>query len=165
MYTDFNKLKESLTEATLLFLTNDEQRIPLPVEEPPVEPDPETYYDLTDENDPIVIRVNEAIIKACAEIDSYLRGRFTLPVSETPIVIEELANRKTIKRLLERRHKTDMPEAILIQDKEDTKYLMEIQKGNINPGITEQEDRSGSIITTNQTTKQKIFTDDYLKDY
>ncbi|MBX2975436.1 MAG: DUF1320 family protein [Ignavibacteriaceae bacterium] len=158
MYTDINKIVESLTLAVFLNLMNDEQRTPKSSEN-------EDGYDLTDDTDILVIRTNDLISKSDREIDSYLRNRYNLPLNNTPSEIEELSTRKTIKRMFERRHRTDMPDSIITQDSVDNKYLISIQKGDVNPDIPEQLSNADNIIKSNKSRKRKKFTDDYLRDY
>ena len=152
MYTTIAKILEAgLTTQELIHLAENDGRL-------------EAAIDFDDTADALVVRVNSFIAKADAWIDSYLAARTTVPLTTVPVIIEDLSTRRTIFLLTESRHRKDMPESLILSNKEDIKYLTEVQKGNVNPGITETA-AAADFIKTNHTGKLKTFSDEYMEDH
>ncbi len=154
MYTNINKILEAgLTKQELVYLAENDGRT-------------EAEINFADNSDPLVIRVNSFIGKADAWIDSYISARTSVPLTTVPTIIEDLSTRRTIYLLTESRHRKDMPESLILSNKEDIKYLEQVQKGNVNPGLLiDASSGASSIIKTNQSGKQKIFDDDFLSNF
>lgn len=152
MYTTIAKILEAgLTTQELIHLAENDGRA-------------ESAIDFTDAADALVVRVNSFIAKADAWIDSYIAARTTVPLSTVPTIIEDLSTRRTIYLLTESRHRKDMPESLILSNKEDIKYLEQVQKGNVNPGITAIS-TSSPFIKTNKSGTTKIFNDDFMADH
>lgn len=153
MYTSIaNIIEAGLSESTLIMLLNDEER-------------QEADIDLEDAADLIVIRANKLIVKSDALIDSFLRGRYTLPLTEPyPETIIKLSEDISIFHFYQHRHRTNMPEDIVTNFKDNVKLLNAFQSGSSNPGI-DTVSKSSVQIKTNQSTKEKTFTDDLLENY
>lgn len=152
MYTSISKILEAgLTTQELIHLAENDGRA-------------ESAIDFEDTADALVVRVNSFIAKADAWIDSYIAARTTVPLVTVPTIIEDLSTRRTIYLLTESRHRKDMPDSLILSNKEDIKYLTEVQKGNVNPGITEISS-SNAFIKTNKSGTIKIFNDDFMADH
>lgn len=154
MYTSITKILEAgLMKQELIFLAENDKRA-------------EADIDFDDTADPLVVRVNSFIAKADAWIDSYIAARTTVPLTTVPTIIEDLSTRRTIFLLTESRHRKDMPESLILSNKEDIKYLENVQKGNVNPGLTiDSTTAASSIIKTNKSGVAKTFDDDYMSDF
>jgi phage gp36-like protein len=154
LYSTIQEILESgLTKAELIHLLNDEERLAEDI-------------DLESADDLLVKRAAAKIKKAATYIDGFLRGRFELPLQTVPELIKDYSNDISIYYIYEHRHKIEMAESLVTRFKDVTKNLMEIQKGNINPGIPEKPDNSAAVnIKTDKSSKNKIFTDDYLEDF
>jgi len=116
---------------------------------------------LSDDNDSDSIdeeKVNFAIQQADDLIDSYLRGRYTVPITGTvPSMIRDLSVRATVYFLFKRSLYSTMPDAI----ENDFKYIIRtlegMQKGQINaftsePGFFDTNKVTGDRVFTNATT-------------
>lgn len=152
MYTSITQILTELSQEELVALTNDENR-------------PAAEIDLEDSADLIVVRINGVITVSDAEIDGYLQGRYTLPLTAVPVTIADISTQITIYRLFRRRHRKNLPEDIIISYNNAVKLLGEIQKGNVNPGIEESTSQADTIIKTNADPNNRIFTDDYMSDF
>lgn len=100
--------------------------------------DTPTLVQLTDDNQTGVIDqsvIDEAIIYSETLIDGYLRGRYTIPLNQTPKIITFIALDLSIHRLYSRRLATDMPDSINEKYKTAIKVLEQIQKGVISLGV------------------------------
>jgi len=125
-----------------------------------------TLIEVTDDNQANEINtaiVDEAILYSETLIDGYLRGRYTLPLAITPLLIKILAIDLTVFRLYSRRFHTDMPESINDKYKNSVKLLEQIQKGIISLGIEKEEavPEAGEYLT-NKTFSDRIYTDSFL---
>lgn len=111
-YTTLDKLKTLVEEQILIQLTDDKGlgQIDLSI-------------------------VDESIIYSSTLIDGYLRGRYSLPLSEIPKILEFVALDLCIHRLYSRRLATDMPDSINEKYKTAIKILEQIQKGILSLGI------------------------------
>jgi len=149
-YSTFVDLTNDIPQETIIQLTNDEERLPLSEEN-------EKGYDLEDEDDPIVKRINKAIEDADKEIDSYLDGNYEVPLSPVPKRINKLS-RTIAKYNLFSRRTLEMPDNLLSQYRIAIKDLEKIQQGVIDIGITKAgSDVSPSTYRTNKTTEDRIF--------
>lgn len=156
MYSSISQLVEegTLTEDEIIHLLVKSDR---DLTEDPV--------DLTDSADAVVIKANGCIQKAQELIDSYLRTRYTLPLSSTPGLIKTLSDDYSIYYMHEVRHKKNMPEDLKEKFISNMKLLNQIQRGEINPGIEGQASQADVIIKTSGENKAKTFTDDFLDNY
>lgn len=113
--------------------------------------------------------VDEKIAKAGTLIDSYVGGRYTLPLSPAPDLIADIAVDLTVYFLYERRFRANMPESIMKIYSATIKKLEGIQKGELQvPGATES---GGSLetgtgeIRSNKTADDRIFSKDVMDRY
>lgn len=160
-YSTFEELTQDVPQDVLIQLCNDEERIPKSDEEPEEGEIP--GYDLTDSNDPIVIRINKAIDDADSEIDSYLDGNYDVPVNPIPKRINKIS-RTIAKYNLYNRRTLDLPEILLDQYKLAIKTLQGIQEGTITIGLKPESDEL-PIYRTNKTANDKVFSSDFLNGY
>lgn len=127
--------------------------------------------ELTDDNNQQINSeiVNTAICYAETTINSYLRSRYTLPLSEIPELIKVFAVDLAVYRLHSRRMMRNMPESILTSYKNVISELVKIQKGTVSLGIeSNQEDLKipdNNEFKTNKTSRDRIFTKDVLNRY
>jgi phage gp36-like protein len=143
MYCSLNDLKKQVQEDTLIQLTDD---------------------DNSGEIDASVI--DESVIYSETLIDGYLRGRYTLPLSQVPAVIKILAVDLSIYRLYSRRFHTDTPDAISEKYKNSIRILEQIQRGIISLGI-ETAGRPPELgeYRTNKTFEERTFSKHLLREY
>ena len=139
-------------DRTLIQLLNDEVR-------------PDDEIDLQDSADPVVVRFNEAAEESQGEIDPYLRGRYTLPLSTVPKIITTISDSFTIFHIYERRNRENMPESILSTRKEGFKLLEQIQKGMLDIGVTGEPQNLSNEIKTNKTESDRTFNQDMWDKY
>jgi phage gp36-like protein len=131
--------------------------------------DSSTLIQLTDDNQAGEIDsniVDEAIIYSETLIDGYLRGRYSLPLVETPKIISFIALDLSIYRLYSRRLATDMPESINEKYKVAIKVLEQIQKGIISIGLeTKGNAPELGEYRGNKTFQDREFSKDKLNAY
>lgn len=125
---------------------------------------------LTDDAMPPVavnqVNVDRAITDAGELIDGYLRGRYTLPLSPVPGLINTLAADVAIYRLYARRIKLTPPEGVTERYKNAQKLLEQIQSGKISLGA----ENTGGVVTPETggpqfTAPDRVFSRDTLGDY
>jgi len=127
--------------------------------------------ELTDDDSlpPVAIdqtKVNRAITDAGELIDGYLRGRFTLPLSPVPGLINTLAVDMVIYRLYSRRFKLTPPDVVKARHGEAMQILEQVRTGKIsfgmeNTGGAETPDAGGPVVNA----PDRVFTRDSLEDY
>ena len=143
MYCALEDIQKQVSESTLIQLTDDNQL---------------GHIDST--------IVDEAVIYSETLIDSYLRGRYVLPLSATPAVIKILAVDLSIYRLYSRRFQTDTPDAISEKYKNCIKILEQIQKGIISLGVeTTGTPPELGEYRANKTYDDKIFSKQLLSSF
>ena len=92
-------------------------------------------YNMPDSPDMAVI--DEALESASELIDGYLRGRYSLPLAETPTVLRDLARVIARYRLYERRPEADLPEPVAETYGAAVRTLEQIRNGRITLGVLE----------------------------
>ncbi len=152
MYSTIDSVSKKIDQKSLIQLLNDEVRI-------------EGAIDLTSASDPVTIRFNEASEQSQAEIDPYLRGRYTLPFASVPTVIISISDNFTIYHIYERRYRDKMPDSVLSIRKEGLKMLEQIQKGMLDIGVADEPQNLKGEITVNKTASDKIFNSDMWDKY
>ena len=110
LYTDLVSLKNYLPATVLLQLTDDNS---------------------TDQID--TEKINFAITQASNLIDSYLQGRFTLPLASVPMMISDIATKLTGYYLYKRVLPETLPDTLIDDYKFSMGILRDIQKGRISP--------------------------------
>lgn len=81
--------------------------------------------------------VTEAISKADALIDSYIGGRYRVPLSSVPLVIGDISAQLAIYFLWERRQRQNMPASLMEIYKNLVARLKQIHEGTIDLPIAE----------------------------
>jgi phage gp36-like protein len=149
-YTDIIQFK-SVTE--IVDLVNDEN---LPYSE----------IDLSDLSCRCRERIDEAIKAADAEIDGYLRQRYSVPLSETPVLIKYNSISLALEYLFFRRMPDKIPEAIITDAKSKRQMLKNIAGGFIGIGaeIVNSKPAAGTYKSNKENTN-KVFTKDILDKY
>lgn len=125
---------------------------------------------LTDDTVPPVavnqVNVDRAITDAGELIDGYLRGRYTLPLSPVPGLVNTLAADVAIYRLYARRIKLTPPEGVTERYKNALKILEQIQLGKITLG---SESAGGDVTPATGGAQfvapSRVFTRESLEDY
>lgn len=103
--------------------------------------------------------VEDAISSADELIDGYLRSRYALPLMTTPKLITNISVDLAIYFLHQRRFRTNMPESIESQYKNQLKLLEQIQKGFLHLGIEQKStltNQSGGV-RVNKTDSDRYF--------
>jgi len=144
MYCKIKDILNNIERGELISLVNDENR---------------SSVDLSDNADPCVIRIQEAISQADEEINGYLRSRYTLPFQTVPESVYFISIDIAIYRLYQRRHRLDMPESLTSIYHDRKRELEKIQRGEILLYIQEEPSVPASAvdILTNKTPEDKIF--------
>ena len=143
MYCQLEDIQKQVYQDTLIQLTDDNQ---------------------TGEINPDVI--DEAIMYSSILIDGYLRGRYILPLSQTPAIISIIAVDLCIFRLYSRRFDTNMPETVKEKYAHSIKMLEQIQKGKLLLGIEPTEiPMEAREYQTNKDFRKKIFPRCRLNEY
>jgi phage gp36-like protein len=113
--------------------------------------------------------LNAAISFADTTINSYLRSRYTLPLSEIPELIKVFAIDLAIYRLHSRRMIREMPESILNSYKTVIAELGKIQKGIVSLGLesgSEDTQLSGHReFVSNKTSTDRLFSKEVMDAY
>lgn len=117
--------------------------------------------------------LQQALNDASAEIDGYIEGRFSLPVSDPPAVLNRLASDIAMYRLQSLRPLHDLADAR--QRYEDAvALLVRVARGQVTLGLaadgTEPAPAPGSVVTNaggdaNGELPQRIFDRGSLKGY
>lgn len=154
MYSSVVSVKKKIDEKYLLQLLNDENR---PTEE----------VDWEDEADVCVVRFNQAAVDAADEIDPYLRGNYKLPFTEAPKEIIAISDDITIYNIYKRRNRENMPDSITDIYKSCIKKLEKYQNGTLLLDVEKVVDEVGSdsVIKTNKTSSDRIFSNELWKRY
>ena len=125
---------------------------------------------LTDDAMPPVavnqVNVDRAITDAGELIDGYLRGRYTLPLSPVPGLLNTLAADVAIYRLYARRIKLTPPEGVTERYKSALKILEQIQSDKISLG----SEGSGGGVTVESggavvSGPARIFRRDSMREF
>lgn len=125
-----------------------------------------TVAQLTDDADGVVVNtalVTESIEVATAEIDTFLRGRYPLPLETIPPEIKRLCIDMTKYYLHTRRRDFAKDDNIRIGFEDALKALREYQSGarqldvGTTPGRT-----STKVIRSNKSSANRVFTEELL---
>jgi phage gp36-like protein len=136
MYSDLIALKERLPEQTIIDLTDDAGLNVV---------DPEG--------------VDRAIGDADTEIDAKIGGRYTVPVTPVPPLLQRLSLDLAIEILYGRRPDLETPEAVIRAAKNARLLLSEIAAGKASlPGVAEDTTDSTSGAGASFTANERLFT-------
>lgn len=125
-----------------------------------------TVAQLTDDADGIVVNttlVTENIEVATAEIDTFLRGRYPLPLETIPTEIKRLCIDMTAYYLHRRRNAIAKDDNVRIAFEDALRALREYQSGarQLDVGTTPGK-TSTKVIRSNKTSTNRVFTEDLL---
>jgi phage gp36-like protein len=101
----------------------------------------EQVRQLTDDNDTDDIdleKLNDAIRRADDLIDSYIRGRYTVPLVNIPALIRDMSTKLASYFLFKRSLILTLPDPIKEDYSDANNMLMKIQRGQVTP--FEQQD-------------------------
>lgn len=96
--------------------------------------------------------VNDGIVQAvindaCELVDGYLRGRYSLPFSQTPTLVRQCAMQIARHMMYSRRPEGfDLPETVRNGYKDSIKLLEQVRDGKISIGVPTNEANAGNII-------------------
>ena len=151
-YCTVDDIRDNLDEATLIELTDDENR--------------GDAVELDDPEDVCISRIQQQIDKGAAEIDGYLRALYNLPLETVPDRLKDINIDLAIYNLYKRRMRSDMPDSITNDYKMRVKELENIQKGRIGLGISQKATSTGGgEISTNKTASDRVFNKNVLDQY
>ncbi len=133
----------------------------------------ERVIELSDDSDtPTSVNednINEVIAKADGDIDGYIGGRYSLPLTTVPQKIKDISVDLAIYYLWTRRPERKAPEEIRVKYNDGIKKLKDIQEGRFLLGIAQMgssgSDITGSDVRTNKTASDKKFTKSFLSMY
>lgn len=111
--------------------------------------------------------VVQAYIDDAGEIiDSYIRGRYVLPLSPVPLLLKKIARDIALHDLYSRRIRINPPEAITAAHKQALAWLQMIQAGKLILGTDDSQVQDAPSIGMIQTkSPDRVFSDSTLKDY
>lgn len=112
-------------------------------------------------------RLDHAIEKSSAIVDSYLSGRYSLPLTQPiPILIASITADLTFAQLYTMQyHDTIVPDTIVQQKLNSISLLRELQRGNILLAGYEATRNAPPHIISNKTADDRLFTKDLLKQF
>jgi phage gp36-like protein len=149
MYCTYDDLKHAISKTTLLQLCDDDN-----VGDIVVDPPNDAYDNLV-----------AAVVKADNEINSYLAGRYTVPVTTVPLpgVINGISIDLSICELFNRRRDMEVPKGIVDRRKAALQLLKDIKEGIAD--VAELSGSRSSAYLTNKTENDRIFTDGVLEQF
>jgi len=153
MYCSITDLLKDLPRLELINLANDENRA-------------ESVINLASTSDVLVIRVNSIIADSDEQINVYLRGKYTLPLTNIPARVVKYSKIITIYNLYLRRFPVDTPYKAEY-DKIITE-LMNVQKGMVFldfPETDSNADVESNNYVSSKTSADRIFNDTLLNTY
>jgi phage gp36-like protein len=108
-------------------------------------------------------KLNEAIVTAENEVESYLKGIYKFPLpQDLPEVLIHIIVDITIYNLYKRRMRLDMPESITNIYKEAKDKLQKIRRGELLLDLPIESEEGGMFIKVNKKPEDKIFKLDEL---
>ncbi len=79
--------------------------------------------------------LDAAIVSACELVDGYLHGRYTLPLSPAPTIINNICIELARYSLYSRRPESGLPDTVIANHKNSIKLLDSIQTGKLHLGV------------------------------
>lgn len=101
--------------------------------------------------------VDDAIARADNLIDSYLRGRYPVPIADSedvPQEIKDISTKVAAYNLYRKNMQLTLPEPVKIEYKQAIDLLKMIQSGKVSPFAANEEP---TVIRTNKTSSDKIY--------
>lgn len=99
-------------------------------------------------------KLTDALRRAQNYIDSFLRGRYDLPLTTIPESIRDLSIKLSAYFLFKRSLLVTLPEPVKEDYEDATTYLKEIQKGKVNPFPLQDEP---VFFKSNKTAADRVF--------
>ena len=109
-------------------------------------------------------RIDRAIKTADDKIESFLRGRYTLPLNPVPGEINAAAVALTIYYLFLRSRKREIPDIIQARFDEAKETLKNLQSGKQRLGV-ETPAPEKRVYKTNKTSEDRVFSKDVLDTF
>ena len=149
MYSSATDIKRLISEATLLQLCDDDN-VGAIVESPS-----NTAY----------LNIVAAIEQADALINTYIGGRYTVPVTLVPLpqILRDASGNLAVCNLFDRRREMDVPEGVERRRKSILQLLKDIAAGTAE--IAELSTSASVAIHTNKTAADRMFTDTLLNTF
>ncbi len=141
-YSTLADLKKAIPEANLIAITDDENLA------------------VVNEG-----RVTQAIEDADALIDTYLRGKHTVPLSTVPVPIRRASVDLATYYLYSRRMEFEPTESMQNKYKEHVRFLEAVRDGKNLLNDIESAANTGGIYKTNKTSSSQVFDTDLLDTY
>ncbi len=135
-YATLNELLQRLDEQTVILLSDDTMAAMINMD-----------------------AVDRAFADADTEIDSYIGGRYAVPVIPVPALLQRLSLDLAIEGLYTRRPHFDTPEAVVRAAKNARSLLAQIaaNKAEI-PGVAEADNSGTTAAGASFTTDERLFT-------
>lgn len=150
MYCTLVDLKKLQPESILLQLADDENEGTFVLDSPNI-----AYSNIV-----------SAITDADAVVDSYLSGRYTVPVSSpVPSIVRQISANLALVTLYERRRELDIPEGLADRRKRHIQHLKDIQAEKASIPELEDEKKSPAIVCINKTDSDRMFSDSLLNQF
>jgi phage gp36-like protein len=150
VYSTFESVNSVIDLTILKQLLNDENR-------------QDEDIDLTDSNDPIVIRFNQLVAEVAEEIDNSLRGSYKLPLTKSSNTIQSLSDDRVVYNAKKRRLRDSISQSEQNIYDDGTKQLKAIRQGDfvldLDPISSETVGYAGEI-RVNKTPSDRIFNKD-----
>lgn len=141
-YSTLDDIKKSLTENSIIQLTDDEGTGTANQQ-----------------------RVDKAIADADEIINGYLRGHYDVPLSPAPGLVNKFSVEVSIFNLYSRRPETEMPATVLLRYKEALRFLEQVQKGVASLGVSEESSIPEGEYKTTKTSEDREFTKELLDSF
>lgn len=119
--------------------------------------------------------IDAVIMEACEVVDGYLRGRYSLPFSNTPTIISSIAKQIARYKLYERRPEGfELPKPVRDGYTDALKMLVQIQDGKVTLGVPAGEILAGQQLVDDgefhvhvrpSRNRQSTFSKDLLDQY
>ncbi len=126
--------------------------------------------DLTDDEsagstNPLVeTRIAEACAKASGLVDSYLEGRYSLPLATVPEAVKSIAEDITLQLLFLRRPSIGIPEGIAARYKTAVEMLKAMRDGKQDLGVSDRPAKAPTIVAK-ASGPERLFTADKMKGF
>jgi phage gp36-like protein len=124
------------------------------------------------ETTPDLTVIDREIGRVDGIVDGYLRGRYTLPLSEIPPELAGYAEDMTIARIYGCMPERSVPEDVARLAKEAVSWLKDIQKGlaslsldALPPAGASGSAGSSGFFRTNKTAADRVFSDQALDSF
>jgi phage gp36-like protein len=107
------------------------------------------------------LNVEYAISQADNLIDSYIGGRYTLPLTAVPGLIRDASANLAACNLYGRKLDIETPQGVLERRKMVIKWLDDIKAGSA--GVPELESGEAAVYKSSRSAEEKMFPDDVLE--